>query len=67
MTKLFPSILPEQDFVDDSYGLRELQRMDRNELQRIAAEHPSDDVNGKMGNDEIIEFMEGEERVNESA
>jgi len=63
MVKLFPSIIPDADFVDDSYHKEELERMDRQELQRIAAEHESEEVNGKMSNEEIIEFFEGETRV----
>ena len=66
MTKrLFPSIIPGEEFVDDSYTQEELERMERKELQQIASEHESNDVNGKMSNDEIISFMIGEERVNE--
>lgn len=62
---LFPSILPNSDdeFVDDSYSRDELGRMKRQQLQRIASEHDSDDVNGKMSNEDIIQFLEGEERV----
>jgi hypothetical protein len=61
--RLFPSIIPGEEFVDDSYTQDELERMERTELQRIASEHESNDVNGKMSNDEIISFMIGEERV----
>ena len=40
---LWPSILPdEEEFVDDSYSAEELDRMDGNELQSLAAEHPTD-------------------------
>jgi len=67
MPTLFPSILPGVDFVDDSYTVEELERMDRQELQRIASEHESDDVNGKMSNEDIIAFLTGETRLNESA
>jgi len=64
MVKLFPSIIPSgEDFVDDSYSRAELERMDRQELQRIASEHDSEDVNGKMSNEDIIENLEGETRV----
>jgi hypothetical protein len=60
---LFPSILPGVDFVDDSYTKEELERMDRQELQRIAAESESEEVDGRMSNDEIISFFIGKERV----
>lgn len=64
MPTLFPSILPSgEPFVDDKYQRRELERMERNELQQLAAKHPSSDVNGKMSNEDIIEFLEGEERL----
>jgi hypothetical protein len=61
--EIFPSIIPEEEFVDDSYTKEELDRMDRNELQQIASKHESDDVNGKMSNEEIKDFMEGQKRV----
>lgn len=60
---LFPSILPGEDFVDDSYTKGELTRMSRQELQSLAAEHESDEVDGRMSNEDIIAFMEGEERL----
>lgn len=64
MPTLFPSILPNKEpFVDDKYQRRELERMDRTELQQLAAKHPSDDVNGKQSNEDIIDGLEGEERV----
>ena len=63
MSRLFPSILPGRDFVDDSYTKPELERMSRKELQQLAANHDSDEINGQSTNDEIIAFMEGEKRV----
>lgn len=65
MTSLFPSILPSRDdkFVDDSYTEGELDAMDGNTLQSIAARHPSEDVNGHSTADEIRAALEGEERV----
>lgn len=60
------SLIPDSDeeFVDDAYGAGELDRMDYDELRAIAAEHPSDDVHGRMGQDELREKLEGKTRVN---
>ena len=65
MVTLFPSIIPDSDddFVDDTYGERELERMDYDELRSIAAEHPDDDVHGRMGKDELRETLVGKPRV----
>jgi hypothetical protein len=63
MPKLFPSILPDTPFVDDTYQKRELERKDYDELQSIAAEHPSEEVNGRMKQKELIDGLEGLERV----
>ena len=60
---VFPSILPDNDFVDDSYSRQELARMDYSDLQSIAAEVDSDDVHGRMGKDELIHKLEGRTRV----
>jgi len=61
---VFPSILPNgEEFVDDSYSAEELDRMDGRELQSLAAEHPTDEVNGKSKKEEIREALEGKERV----
>lgn len=65
MSKLFPSILPDgEDFVDDSYSRAELERMDYSTgLKPLAAEHPTDEVDGGASAEEIIEALTGEERV----
>lgn len=65
MSKVFPSILPGRDepFVDDSYTEAELERMDGNELQSVAARHPCEDVNGHSTAEEIREALVGRERV----
>ena len=63
MTSVFPSILPDNDFVDDSYSRQELARMDYSDLQSIAASHESGDVHGRMGKDELIHKLEGKTRV----
>lgn len=63
MVKLFPSILPDQDFVDNSYTESELQGMDGRELQSLAAKHPTEEVNGKSKAVDIREALEGEQRV----
>lgn len=61
---LYPSILPAgDDFVDDSYSRKELERMDWPELRSVAAEHPIEDVNGQSESEEIIETLTGEQRV----
>jgi len=62
---LFPSIIPDADdeFVDNRYTAGELDGMDYDDLQSIAVEHPSDDVNGRMGKQELRERLEGLERV----
>ena len=62
--KLFPSITPDNEpFVDSTYGERELARMDYDELRQIAAEHESEDVNGRMSKEDIRDALEGLERV----
>ena len=65
MVDVFPSILPGRDepFVDDSYSTAELDRMDGNELQSLAAKHPTDEVNGRSKADDIREALEGKKRV----
>jgi len=64
MTSLFPSILPNgEDFVDDSYQRQELARKEYQELQSIAAEHPSEDVHGRMGHDDLVDGLTGLERL----
>jgi len=61
---VFPSILPSGDeFVDDSYSRTELDRMDGQELQSLAAKHPSEDVHGRMKAEDIKDGLEGEKRV----
>jgi hypothetical protein len=64
---LFPSITPDNEpFIDDSYQRAELERMDyATELKPLAAEHPSDDVDGSMSAAEIVEALTGEQRINE--
>lgn len=66
MTDLFPSILPSNDdFVDDAYTAAELKRMDGNELQSLAATHPTDEVDGRTKADEIRDVLEGKKRVSD--
>ena len=60
---VFPSILPDNDFVDDSYSRQELARMDYSDLQSIAAEVDSDDVHGRMSQEDLINGLEGKTRV----
>ena len=62
---LFPSIIPDADepYVDDKYQRRELERKEYQELRQIAAQVESDDVNGRMPKDELIDALEGVERV----
>jgi len=59
------ALIPDDDaeFVDDSYSAEELDRMDGNELQSLAAEHPTDEVNGHSTAEEIRAVLEGKERV----
>jgi len=64
MVKLFPSITPDNsDFVDDTYTEGELKDKDYQELSSIAADHPSETVNGRMGKQELREKLEGLERI----
>ena len=65
MADIFPSIVPGRDepFVDDEYSAAELDRMDGNELQSLAAKHPTDDVNGRSKASDIRDALEGEKRV----
>lgn len=61
--ELFPSILPDREFIDDSYNRSELENKDWDELRSIAVNHPNEDVNGKSSQEEIIEELTGEPRV----
>ncbi len=64
MADVFPSILPsEEPFVDDKYSRAELERKDGRELQSLAAEHPTEEVNGRMSAEDIVDGLEGKERV----
>ena len=65
MSKLFPSIIPDSDepFVDDKYSRQELERMGYPELKSLAAEHPKEDVHGRMSKESIIDGLEGEKRL----
>lgn len=60
---LFPSILPDQEFVDDSYSKAELDRMDWDEIRRIAKEVDSDEINGHSEREAMEEYLEGHTRV----
>jgi len=61
---LFPSITPgDSDFVDDTYNSWELEDKDYQELSSIAADHPSETVNGRMGKQELRNKLEGLERL----
>jgi len=63
--KVFPSIIPDssEEFVDDSYSRQELDRLDGQELQSLAAKHPSDEVHGRMKAVDIKDGLEGRKRV----
>ena len=62
---LWPSILPDKDkpFVDDSYSLEELKRMEWSEIRAIAATVESDEIDGQSDREEMETFLEGHERV----
>lgn len=61
---LFPGILPDgEDFVDNEYSRAELERMEWGDLRSIAAEHPTEDVNGRSDREEIEDALTGVERV----
>jgi len=63
---VFPSILPDgEEFVDDTYSKQELDRMDGNELQSLAAKHSTDEVNGRSTAEDIREALVGERRVSD--
>ena len=62
MTELFPSITPSE-WKDDKYSREELDRMSWNEIRGIAAKHESDEINGQSSREEMIDFLEGEQRV----
>ena len=64
---VFPSIIPGEDdkFVDDTYTPDELDRMDGNELQSLAARHSTDEVNGRSKAEDIREALVGERRVSD--
>jgi len=63
MSDIFPGLLEQMEFVDDSYTEGELQDKEYSELREIAANHPSELVHGKMGKDELRNTLEGMERV----
>lgn len=62
---LFPSVLPDSDnpFVDSCYTKQELEKKEYAELKSIAAEHESENVNGRMKKEELIDNLAGLERV----
>jgi len=59
------SLIPDDDeeFVDNQYSAEELNRLNGNELQSLAAEHPTDGVNGHSTAEEIRDVLESKERV----
>jgi len=59
------ALIPDSDepFVDDAYSAAELERMNGRELQSLAAEHPTEEVNGRSSAADIREALEGAERV----
>jgi len=64
MVDVFPSILPDgDDFTDNAYLRAELEKKPYSELQSIAAEHESDNVHGRMSQQELIENLAGLERL----
>jgi len=65
MVTLFPSIIPDSDddFVDDTYGERELERMDWDEIRSIAAEYDTDAINGRSDRVEMEAWLEGKRRL----
>ena len=65
MVDIFPSIVPGRDepFVDDEYSRAELERLNGNELQSLAAKHPTDEVNGRSKADDVRDALEGKKRV----
>jgi hypothetical protein len=68
MVELFPSIIPEaDDFIDDSYHRRELEDMDWDEIRAIAAEHPTEEVNGKSDREEMEAALTGEKRIEQNS
>lgn len=64
-TRLPPSLLPDSDepFADTTYNRGELEDKEYPELRQIAAQHDSDDVHGKMSAEELVNGLEGLERV----
>jgi len=60
---LFPSIIPGDDFVDDSYSRSELANKEWDELRAIAKDHPKETVNGKSDKETILDELSGEKRV----
>jgi len=65
MADLFPSILPgsDREFTDSQYLRAELEKKEYAELQSIAAEHPSEEVHGRMSETELLEGLTGKGRV----
>jgi hypothetical protein len=57
------AFIPDAEFVDDSYSERELERLDGNELQSLAAKHPTDEVNGRSKAENIRKALVGKARV----
>jgi len=65
MADLFPSIIPDADdgFQDDKYLRAELEKKAYDELSSIAAEHASEEVHGRMSQQELIENLVGLKRL----
>lgn len=62
------SLIPDSDddFIDDKYQSGELERMEYDELRSIAAEHPSEDVHGRMSKGDLRDALEGLKRVSDN-
>lgn len=59
------SLIPDSDdeFVDDKYGERELERMDWDEIRSIAAEYDTDEINGRSDREEMENWLAGKTRL----
>ena len=61
---IFPSITPDnKPFIDDSYSRAELERMEWQEIRQIATRYDTDEINGRSERAEMIEYLEGKERL----
>lgn len=66
MTEIPPPLIPDnsdEPFADTTYTEGEIEAKDYDKLASIAAEHPDDDIHGRMDKATLKAELVGRERV----